>query len=88
MQSSTLLRNILLYKDARPLPDDGQLAQFKDVDLAVESHRQAEGLNEKKAVSMSVSGRVQLCWSALRREKDSPSHSRNYIFSQSRNKFN
>ena len=32
------------------LPSYGQLAQFKDVDLAVESHR-AEGLNEKKAVS-------------------------------------
>ena len=53
MQSSTLRskdRNILLYKEsARPLPD-GQLAQFIDVDLAVESHR-AEGLGEKKAVS-------------------------------------
>ena len=53
MQSSTLRskdRNILLYNEsARPLPA-GQLAQYKDVDLAVESQR-AKGLTEKKAVA-------------------------------------
>ena len=53
MQSSTLRskdRNILLYNEsARPLPA-GQLAQHKDVDLAVESQR-AKGLTEKKAVA-------------------------------------
>ena len=66
MQSSTLRskdRNILLYNEsARPLPA-GQLPQYRDVDLAVESHR-AEGLNEKKAV-LAVAEELISQWTDL-----------------------
>ena len=66
MQSSTLRskdRNILLYNEsARPLPV-GQLAQYKDVDLAVESHR-AEGRTEKKAVQ-AVAEEIITQWTDL-----------------------